>query len=219
MDKKNINDIANKVAATLIKNPDLVEDFKGQPHNAITKISGNNNLSDSDLGNILGTLLSGSDSGGGLLGSLVGTLTKGKTTKKGEQNVVGELIKQVIGNQDSTDIMTLLIGALIKNALSNSTDKKKTGTTKTTPKTGTSTKTTGTKTTGTKTTSTKTTGTKTTTKTTGTKTTTKSGNTKSSKSGGSTDILGNIGEILDNSGIDVGDLIGTLVKNVSNKKK
>ena len=204
MDKKNINDIANKVAATLIKNPDLVEDFKGQPHNAITKISGNNNLSDSDLGNILGTLLSGSDSGGGLLGSLVGTLTKGKTTKKGEQNVVGELIKQVIGNQDSTDIMTLLIGALIKNALSNSTDKKKTGTTKTTPKTGTSTKTTGTKTT---------------TKTTGTKTTTKSGNTKSSKSGGSTDILGNIGEILDNSGIDVGDLIGTLVKNVSNKKK
>ena len=215
MAEANTKALAQKVSDVLHDKPELLDRFMSHPQDSITKITGNNNLSASDMGGILDLLLSGSNKDSGLLGDIVGALIKSKTTNSGERNVVGELIGKVIGNDNSKDIITAVLGSLLGQ--SGSKDAASSSTTKST-----STKTTGTKTTGTKTTGTKTTGTKTTgTKTTGTKTTgTKSTSTKSTSAKSSTQekseggLLDVIGGVLDsnNDGSFIDDIIGSILK-------
>lgn len=196
MAKVNASDVAAKVAEVLLKNPNMIEDFKGRPHQSIEKISGMDNLSAGDMGSILSVLLSGADEGGGLLGSLTDVLTSGKKTEKGEQNVVGELIKKVIGTEGSSEIISTLVTVLVSNAVKNMvSDDKSTPKKSSTAKTGSGT-------------------TKKTTTTTKKTTTTKPKTTSKKNNAG--DIIGDIGDILDSSGIDVSELIGTLL--TGNKK-
>ena len=203
MAKINANVVAAQVAEALLDNPNMVEDFKGRPYRSIEKISGMDNLSAGDMGGILDVLLSGANEGGGMLGSLTDVLTSGKKTEKGEQNVVGELIKKVVGTEGSSEIIGSIVSVLITNAVKNMVDnddspKKSSSTTKkSTSNTSTTKKSTTNKSTST-----------------GRSTTTKPKT--SSKKGDVGDIIGGIGELLDDSGIDVSELIGTLL--TGNKK-
>jgi len=185
--KINEKEVAKQVAATLIKKPDMVEDFKGRPYQSIMKISGIDNLSTDDAGSILDVLLSGAGEGEGMLGSLGEILTSGKKTKTGEQNVVGEIIKKVIGNEDSSELIATIVSILLKNAMKNALEDNKSDTPKksTTPKTSTSNKSTTTS--------------------------------KQSSSGKTSNAGEVIGDILESSGIDVSELIVTILKS-GNKK-
>jgi len=206
--KLNTSDIATKVAKVLISNPDLLDHFKGNPYASVENISGVNGISIGDMGGILDVLLAGSNEGGGLLGDVAGTLLKGNKTKSGSPNVVGELIKQVVGKNDSKDLMTTLLITLlttvITGQLSNSKDKPST-----TKKSSTTTK----KASGdTK----KSSSTKKTEGTTTKKTTTTKPKTSSKKKEAEPDLLGGLKDVLDSSGIDISELITNLL--VGNKK-
>jgi len=205
--KLNTTDVAAKVAKALISNPDLLDHFKGNPYESVVNISGVDNISMNDMGSILDVLLAGSDKGGGLLGSVVGSLLKGSKTSSGQPNIVGELIKQVVGKTDSSELITSLLVTLLTTVISNqlSGNKNQPAATKksttTTKKASTDTK--------------KSTSTKKTDTTAAKKTTTTKPKTNSKKSA-EPDLMGGLKDVLDNSGIDISELITTLL--VGNKK-
>ena len=208
--KINAKDIAAQVAKKLISNPDLLEQFKGNPYGSVEEISGVDAISVGDMGTILDVLLAGSDKGGGLLGEVAGTLVKGKTTKLGSPNIAGELVKQVVGQKDSSDILVTLITAFLTSAITNKLSEnenaapKKSSTLAAKKSSSTAAK--------------KTTTTKKTESSSSKKSTTakpKSSSTASKKKTESS-VLADIVDTLDKNGVDISELITSLL--VGNKK-
>gem|GEM_PF-1290554 len=235
----NAGEVAGVVAQALQKNPGLVERFKSHPHETIENVSGINGLSATDIGSILNTLLSGSNEGGGMLSGILGILIDGSKTKSGDRNIVGDLIKQVVGGNDSQDKMGTIIASLLLQTIGggSSTQKetevkpaaKTTSKSTAKPAAKSTSKATTSKTTAAKPaakTTSKTTTAKPAAKTTSKSTakpaakTTASSSSKSKASSKkeppSKDILGTISSAVDRSGIDVGDLVNTLI---NTKKK
>ncbi|MCL1797360.1 MAG: hypothetical protein FWG24_03495 [Eggerthellaceae bacterium] len=167
-------EIAGVVAQALQKNPDLVERFKSHPHETIEGVSGVNGLSATDMGGILNTMLSGSNEGGGMLASILSSLLGGSKTASGEHNIVGDLIKQVMGGGDSQDIIGSVIGSLLSGGSSAQREAAQPA-----PKSSSS--------------------------------SSSKPKASSKKEEPADDLLGTIGGALGGGGIDIGDLVGTLL--------